>query len=306
MSISRGYTLVRWALYGGMGNYETVKFLLDQGALVDEESYQHVWDYAYREKCSTVELHELECITLKPPPSYIYTDWVEEQQFSPIHLAVFGRRGSESLRTLLAENEEVVHLKDAMGRTALDWATALGRLPDMTALIQYGSPLNTMDTSGRTTVLHAVDSHNNDALRLVLEAGADPNPKVPEGQFRSSPLTAASFGGLLEMMKLLLDFGAEVDADNPEGRTALHTIASVGDSESANLLLDYGADMFYVSKNGNSPFTTAMIHNNHAVLRLFIRRCEFRRLKEFQLPPVVVMSANAETMSILAASNLIV
>ncbi|KAF1998176.1 hypothetical protein P154DRAFT_263763 [Amniculicola lignicola CBS 123094] len=36
VSDSRGYSLMRWALYGGMHNYETVHFLIGQGANIDE------------------------------------------------------------------------------------------------------------------------------------------------------------------------------------------------------------------------------------------------------------------------------
>ncbi|KAF7505993.1 hypothetical protein GJ744_012340 [Endocarpon pusillum] len=104
-----------------------------------------------------------------------------------------------------------------MGRTAVDWATALAQLSDMRLLIDRGSPLHTMDFSGRTMVLHAVDSYNDEALRIILEASTDPNPKEPEGLFCSSPLTAASFGGLVGMTKLLIEFGANVGACNLEG-----------------------------------------------------------------------------------------
>lgn len=192
-----------------------------------------------------------------------------------------------------------------MGRTALDWATALAQLSDMKLLIDRGSPLNTMDVSGRTTVLHAVDSHNDDALRIVLEAGANPNPEVPKGLFRSSPLTAASFGGLLGMVKLLIKFGAKVDACNPEGRTALLTVASMQNVECADILLTYSADPGYISSNGQSPLTMAMIYNNHAVLKLFIDRCDTSRLKGVQLLFILAESADAETMSILASSDLL-
>jgi ankyrin repeat protein len=78
-----------------------------------------------------------------------------------------------------------------------------------------------MDVSGRTTVLYTVDSHNDDALYILLKAGVNPNPEVPKGLFRSSPLTVASFGGLVGIIKLLIKFGATVNACNPEGRTAL-------------------------------------------------------------------------------------
>lgn len=48
----------------------------------------------------------------------------------------------------LKENPEVVEAKDAKGRTALD-------LEYMRLLIEYGSGLDSMDITGRTTVLHA-------------------------------------------------------------------------------------------------------------------------------------------------------
>jgi ankyrin repeat protein len=258
-------------------------------------------------KCSSTELAELRCITLN---SYAYRDWVEEQKFPVVHNIIFGR-SSKLLSAELDDNPNAVRVTDAMGRTALDWATALAHLSEMRLLIDRGSPLNTMDVSGRTTVLHAVDSHNDDALRILLEAGANPNPEVPEGLFRSSPLTAASFGGLVGMIKLLIKFGAQVDACNPEGRTALQAVASMQNVSRmqnvncADILLAYGADMCYVSSNGHSPFTTAIIYNNHAVLKLFVDWCDTSRLNGLQLLPTIAESADAETMSILTSSDLL-
>lgn len=242
---------------------------------------------------------------MNPPSTYPYRDgWPDEQQFPLIHNIIFGR-SSKLLSDELDDNPDAVRATDAMGRTALDWATALAKLSDMRLLIKHGSPLNTMDVSGRTTVLHAVDSHNDDALRIVLEAGANPNPEMSEGLFRSSPLTAASFGGLVGMIKLLLKFGANVDACNPEGRTALQTVASMQNVECADILLTYGADLGHISSNGRSPLTTAIIDNNHAVLKHFVDRCDNSCLKGLQLLPIIAEFADAETMSILASSDLL-
>jgi len=269
--------------------------------ITQSSSYQHVWDYAYRMKCSRTELGELDCITLNPPSTE--RDWIEEQRFPQIHNIILGR-SPKLLEAELDDNPDAVHATDAQGRTALDWATARAQLSDMRLLIACGSYLNTMDVSGRTTVLHAVDSHNDEALRIVLEAGANPNPKMPEGLFRSSPLTAASFGGLVGMIKLLIQSGAKVDKHNPEGRTALHAVASMNNVECADILLTGGADLYNISKNGHSPFTTAIMCNNHAVLKLFLERCHASRLKWPQLLPIIAESADAETISILASSDL--
>ncbi len=161
-------------------------------------------------------------------------------------------------------------------------------MEDVSLLLRYGADPNNMDITGRTPVLHAVDSHDIGCLRLILEAGGDPNPQIPQGIFRSSPLTAAGFAGMPEMLKLLLDFEANPNACNPEGLTALHSVARTHNTECALLLLEYGADLNAMSSNLRSPFTTAIIFNNHPVLRLFADRChEFittMRLNGMQAP----------------------
>lgn len=210
-----------------------------------------------------------------------------------------------ALETELKDNPEAVHVTDGSGRTALDWATSLGHLSHMELLIEAGSSLDSVDDRGRSTVLHAVDSHNTNALRLVLEAGANPNPTVPEGLLRSSPLQAACFGGLVEMIKMLLDFGAEVDACNPEGWTALQRVASTQDVVCAQILLTHGANLYQVSRNGHSPLTRAIIYNNHNVLEFFIRQSHSSLFQGPRLLPFVAESADAQTMSILASSNLV-
>ena len=243
---------------------------------------------------------------LSPPRAYLSLDWIDQQKFPLIHQIIFGRV-EKSLADELADNPGAVHEKDAMGRTALDWATARAQLTDMTLLIKHGSEVNTMDKEGRTTILHAVDSHNHDAVRIILEAGGKPNPIVPPGLHRSSPLIAASTGCLKETMELLLEHGAKVDACNPEGRTALQAVAIASATQSgtcANILLSHGADPYDISRNGHSALTMAIIYNNHAVLKAFIERCDARPGQGLHLLSHIATSADADTMSILAGSDL--
>lgn len=90
------------------------------------------------------------------------------------------------------------------------------------------------------------------------------------------------------MLRPLLQYGAEPDAINPEGYTALHSIAATHNVDCALILLEWGADLNAVSTNGRTPLTTAIIYNNHPVLKLFVDRCyEYvatARLKGTSLP----------------------
>lgn len=264
-----------------------------------------------RRLCSTQELQELSCILVS---SRIQWDWGVAQEFPIIHQIVLGRierlnipgRSEELLTREIDRSPGAVHATDASMRTALDWATAMAKLAHMRLLLDRGSTANSMDRSGRTTVLHAVDSHNLEALRMILEAGGNPNPRLPPHIHRSSPLIAASFGGLTEMVKLLAKFGAELDACDPEGWTALQKAVISHNTDCVKTLLNLGADLSHLSDNGQSALTTAIIHNSHDVLQLFIDECRTRhRLDGPQLLPVVAEHADTKTMSMLASSGLL-
>jgi ankyrin repeat protein len=143
----------------------------------------------------------------------------------------------------------------------------------MALLIGHGANPNNMDVASRTPVLHAVDCHDINSLRVILEAGGNPNPTYPKGMFRSSPLTKAGFAGMPTLLKLLLDYEANPNAYNPEGLTALHSVAHTHNTECAVLLLEHDADINAMSSNGLAPLKNAIIHNNHLILRLFVDRC---------------------------------
>ncbi|MCJ1349275.1 hypothetical protein MMC31_007511, partial [Peltigera leucophlebia] len=180
----------------------------------------------------------------------------------------------------------------SQNRTALDRATARVQMEDISLLLRHGADPNNKDLTGRTPVLHAVDSHHVPCLRLILEGGGHPNPTMPKGVFRSSPLTAAGFAGMPEMLKLLLDFEANPNACNPEGLTALHSVARTQNVDCALLLPEVGADL---SSNGRTQPTTAITYNNHPVLQLFVNRCyqyiTTLRLNAPRLLPVIAVES---------------
>ena len=116
--------------------------------------------------------------------------------------------------------------------------------------------------------LHKVSSgkyrSQEDGVRvaqLLLECGADVNSRRND---RWTPLHIASWSGKFEVVQVLIDHTAEVDAVDDLGKTPLHDVLQ-GMYESqedgvriAQLLLGHGADVNAKSRAGTTPLTQAM------------------------------------------------
>jgi len=97
-----------------------------------------------------------------------------------------------------------------------------------------------------TPLMGAACESNFDIARLLLEHGADPNTKS-DSDFGANALDAAlnEFRPdliSLNYIQLLIKKGANIEAKNDYGETALCTAVTHGWVEAVSLLLEYGAD----------------------------------------------------------------
>eukprot|EP00055_Hartaetosiga_balthica_P011633 m.53593 g.53593 ORF g.53593 m.53593 type:complete len:196 (+) comp7673_c0_seq1:33-620(+) len=84
--------------------------------------------------------------------------------------------------------------------------------------------------------------------RLVEEEGVDVNKAGDDGLL---PLCIASFWGYVEIVKYLLEKGADVNGKNPgNGWTALHSAAMQGHGKVVFELMDGNPDLLIEDRNG--------------------------------------------------------
>jgi ankyrin repeat protein len=84
--------------------------------------------------------------------------------------------------------------------------------------------------------------------RLLVAQGAEIDYM---GMSEGSPLTLAAYTGQVEILRLFLDAGANVNLALPSGgETALHMAAVARQTASARMLLDAGADPNLHAKSG--------------------------------------------------------
>jgi ankyrin repeat protein len=110
---------------------------------------------------------------------------------------------------------------------------------------------------------------NNDLAKLdaMLAGGANPNVADPRGG--ATPLMYAAAIGSIESMTRLMDKGADVNASNSAGATAL--IWAATDISKVRLLLSRGADAKAVSQRGRTALFIAVRNDASAdIARLLI------------------------------------
>jgi ankyrin repeat protein len=119
------------------------------------------------------------------------------------------------------------------------------RLDDDPAAVSSFSP------DGYTALHFAAFYAKPEAARILLERGA-PVGRSAENEMRVQPLHSAAAGRQIEICRLLLAAGAEVDARQAGGFTPLHEAAQNGDPEMVELFLSAGADPAAATDNGRS------------------------------------------------------
>lgn len=118
-----------------------------------------------------------------------------------------------------------------------------------------------VDHAGGTAFWRAAMSSDVEAMRALVAAGADPNLKTDQG---TTPLmVAAGLGWIgnfsqnapdsfVAAVAYCLELGNDINAVDEDGYTALHGAASRGDNEVVRWLVDHGARVDVINKDGNS------------------------------------------------------
>ena len=106
-----------------------------------------------------------------------------------------------------------------------------------------------------------------EVVRVLLEHGADPDDDA-DNQFGVRPVNAAAAARDHETMRLLLEAGADANARQQGGLTPLHSAAHTDDAEMAKLLLAHGADPAIAADDGRDSARMAADDGSTRVIEL--------------------------------------
>ena len=106
-------------------------------------------------------------------------------------------------------------------------------------------------------------------VRLLLEKGAAIEAAADDG---ATPLSIAAFNGNTELVQLLLQQGAMVGGQDNNGVTPLARGAQQGHVEAVLLLIKQGAVVDSKDNNGVTPLARAVQHGHIAMIRLLLEK----------------------------------
>ncbi|OQR89137.1 hypothetical protein THRCLA_09904 [Thraustotheca clavata] len=173
-----------------------------------------------------------------------------------------------STNNSLSKSDVLSDFKDAHKRSAIHFAALNGRRKIITFIMQHSqASINLIDEDGRTPLLYAIKSNEfATAKALIVDYKADVNIVANNG---TSCLHEAAANGSVRAIKLLAEYGANLEAKTPNG-TPLHMAVSEDQEKSVEALLELKADVNARNDHGITPLLLATLMRKASVAKLLL------------------------------------
>ena len=160
----------------------------------------------------------------------------------------------------------------APGATPVADAARSGDLDAVRALLQEGADVNAANGDGMSALHWAAERGDAEMVDALVHAGAAVDTVTRIGHY--TPLHVASTGGHAAAILRLVEAGADVSATtSTTGVTPLHLAAAAGSAAAVDALLDHGADVDARERAwGQTPLIFAAARDRADAIRVLLER----------------------------------
>ncbi|KAH3861103.1 hypothetical protein DPMN_024031, partial [Dreissena polymorpha] len=190
------------------------------------------------------------------------------EQLTPLLVASW--KGHLHVVEFLLSNRAKVAATDSCMRTALHWAVDQGHYNIMQVLMKYGGQtlLPQMDHTDQTVGHYAARTGNTMILRLLMDFGINLEARDQDGK---TPLhVAAEYGNYTSVEMLVEASRSEINDGDSDGRTPLMIACLSGHLKAARSLLALGADNSIRDENYCTAMILAASKGHSKVMQLLI------------------------------------
>ncbi|KAL0275144.1 UNVERIFIED_CONTAM: hypothetical protein PYX00_003100 [Menopon gallinae] len=178
--------------------------------------------------------------------------------------------GHPDIVKLLISHGAEVNAQSSTGNTPLMYACSGGHEAVVRVLLNHAANIEDHNENGHTPLMEAASAGHVGVAKILLEYGAGIN--THSNEFKESALTLACYKGHLDMVRFLLEAGADQEHKTDEMHTALMEASMDGHVEVARLLLDSGAQVNMPQDSFESPLTLAACGGHTELALLLIER----------------------------------
>ncbi len=176
------------------------------------------------------------------------------------------QKDREQIETLLQQGVNPNGLTGPLGDSALAQAVRLGDVESVRLLLDAGADPDLKAAGYTPLVLAALRGHAR-IVALLLKAGADPDRKAGDG---NTPLTAAAGMDRVDCLRALLAARPDITLFNREGRTALSIAAMEGFEEAVRVMLEAGVDPNVLDRSGGTALTSTSLGDTARIEKLLV------------------------------------
>lgn len=136
-------------------------------------------------------------------------------------------------------------------------------------LIKKGQKVNKYNIDGLFPLWRAVTNNDTAIVELLLKHGANPNQGVKKTG-NAKPLDMACQEGLLDVIKILVKYGADVNDKGFRGQTPIRTAARNGWLDVIKYLVGNGAEFDMPANDGATPLESAAAKGHLEIVKILI------------------------------------
>ncbi|KAH9399403.1 Palmitoyltransferase zdhhc13, partial [Tyrophagus putrescentiae] len=183
----------------------------------------------------------------------VYLDALNGNGRSPLILACEYNADAKVVEYLLNAGAKI-DPPQSSGSSELYYAAKHGNLPSVKLLVGSGARVEQVHKNGYSPLAAAIEGKGSlELVKYLEEKASNAAPK-------------------LEIIKLLLSSGGNINSVDQEGVSLLHQAIEHGYAEIAMYLLENGADFNTTSKASTTPFSTAVVKDNVDVAKTLLEK----------------------------------
>ena len=177
------------------------------------------------------------------------------------------------------------------GFTPLYIAAYSGNVDVVKVLLSYNPDLELTSPDGHSALTAATLLGKTEVIRLLLEAGANVNHQT---EAKSFPLQYAVEGNTENTLRALMEYNPEVNLVGDYGKTALHCIDSDSSVTEIKILVNGGADLKIRDKDQDTPIYNTVCFSNTEVLKYLAKKTKLDIVGGFQGGPLYIACYRSE------------